>query len=54
MEGNEMDPSRFLDAAGNLVVAADDVPQILYLLNEDLFTGSLTKTGFRADKKAAR
>ncbi|WP_125458683.1 hypothetical protein [Rhodococcus sp. 1168] len=54
MEDNELDASRLLDAEGNLTITADDVPQVLYLLNEDLFTGSLTNTGFRADKKATR
>lgn len=54
MEDNELDPERLLDAGGNLTLSEEDVPQVLYLLNEDLFTGSLTKTGFRADKKAAR
>lgn len=54
MEDNELDPERLLDPQGNLVLEDDDVAQVLYLLNEDLFVGSLTKTGFRADKKAAR
>ncbi len=54
MEDNELDPDRLLDESGNLTLEEDDVPQVLYLLNEDLFTGSLTKTGFRADRKAAR
>lgn len=54
MEDNELDPERLLDQDGNLLLEDDDVAPVLYLLNEDLFTGSLTKTGFRADKKAAR
>ncbi|GAA1150122.1 hypothetical protein [Nesterenkonia lutea] len=54
MEDNELDPSTLLDEDGNLTLTTEDVPQVLYLLNEDLFTGSLTSTGFRADKKAAR
>lgn len=54
MEDNELDAARLLDSSGNLVLEEDDVAPVLYLLNEDLFTGSLTKTGFRADKKAAR
>ncbi len=54
MEENELDPNRLLDDQGQLVLEEDDIPQILYLLNEDLFTGSLTNSGFRADKKAAR
>lgn len=54
MEDNELDPSRLLDSDGCLTLEDDDVAPVLYLLNEDLFTGSLTNTGFRADKKAAR
>lgn len=54
MEDNELDPSRLLDSDGRLILEDDDVAPVLYLLNEDLFTGSLTNTGFRADKKAAR
>lgn len=54
MEDNELDPSRLLDSDGSLILEDDDVAPVLYLLNEDLFTGSLTNTGFRADKKAAR
>lgn len=54
MEDNELDPQRLLDTDGNLVLEDDDVAPVLYLLNEDLFIGSLTKTGFRADKKATR
>jgi hypothetical protein len=49
-----MDPEMYIDADGRLTFADTDIPQILYFLNEDLFTGSLTKTGFRADKKATR
>lgn len=54
MEDNELDPQRLLDEEGNLVLEDDDIAPVLYLLNEDLFTGSLTSVGFRADKKAAR
>lgn len=54
MEDNELDPNRLLDSEGKLILEEDDIPQVLYLLNEDLFTGSLTNTGFRADKKATR
>lgn len=54
MENSELDPTRLLDEDGNLKLEEDDIAQVLYLLNEDLFTGSLTRTGFRADKKATR
>lgn len=54
MEENELDPNRLLDSEGKLILEEDDIPQVLYLLNEDLFTGSLTNIGFRADKKATR
>ena len=54
MESNELDPQWLVDDQGNLVLEDDDIAPVLYLLNEDLFTGSLTNTGFRADKKAAR
>jgi hypothetical protein len=49
-----MDPSTLIDAEGKLSLEEDDIPQMLYFLNEDLFVGALTSTGFRADKKAAR
>lgn len=51
---NGLDPDRLIDEHGNLVLSDEDIPQVLYFLNEDLFVGSLTSTGFRADKKAAR
>lgn len=54
MEDNELDPSRLVDESGHLILDDEDIPAVLYLLNEDLFVGSLTSTGFRADKKAAR
>ncbi|MDO8394905.1 MAG: hypothetical protein Q7T31_11030, partial [Dietzia sp.] len=54
MEENELDPDRLMGVGGKLRFEVDDIPQVLYFLNEDLFTGSLSKTGFRADKKAAR
>lgn len=54
MEEHELDPDRLMDATGSLRFELDDIPQVLYFLNEDLFTGSLSKVGFRADKKAAR
>lgn len=49
-----LDPNVLIDASGELVLAENDIPQVLYFLNEDLFVGALTSTGFRADKKAAR
>lgn len=49
-----MDPSIFMDQDGRLTLQDVDIPQVLYFLNEDLFSGALTKVGFRADKKAAR
>lgn len=49
-----MNPGELLDDAGRLKLEAADIPQILYFLNEDLFTGPLSNTGFRADKKAQR
>ncbi len=54
MEDHELDPNRLLDSEGKLILEEDDIPPVLYLLNEDLFKGSLTNTGFRADKKATR
>jgi hypothetical protein len=54
MIGSGMKPEAYIDSDGNLTFEESDIPQILYFLNEDLFTGALTKTGFRADKKAAR
>jgi hypothetical protein len=49
-----MDASKFIDRTGQLTFEEPEIAQILYFLNEDLFTGALTKTGFRADKKATR
>lgn len=49
-----MDPDELLDSNGQLVLEEESIPQVLHLLNEDLFSGALTATGFRADKKAAR
>lgn len=49
-----LDPNKFMDAQSNLTLENDDIPQVLYFLNEDLFAGALTNAGFRADKKAAR
>lgn len=54
MVANGLEPERLLDAQGSLVLEDEDIPQVLYFLNEDLFVGSLTSMGFRADKKAAR
>ncbi|GEM_PF-1089580 len=54
MEANDLDPDRLLNAQGELILEPDDVPSVLYFLNEDLFYGPITEIGFRADKKAAR
>jgi hypothetical protein len=37
-----------------LVVDEADPMTLLYLLNEDFFTGGLTTTGFRSERKSAR
>ena len=49
-----LDVSALLNATGELTAEDADIPQVLYFLNEDLFSGSLSGIGFRADKKAAR
>lgn len=49
-----LDVAVLLDSKGRLTVDDANVPQVLNFLNEDLFAGALTGTGFRADKKAAR
>ncbi|WP_300908220.1 hypothetical protein [Corynebacterium stationis] len=48
-----LDPLKYIQG-DQIIVQQDDVPQILYFLNEDLFAGSISKTNFRVDKKAAR
>lgn len=50
----ELDQDRLIDSDGNLTFEDDDIALVLQFLNEDLFPGALTGTGFRADKKAAR
>lgn len=54
METSGLDPDHLIDADGNFVLEDEDIAPVLYFLNEDLFAGSLTKTSFRADKKATR
>jgi hypothetical protein len=49
-----LDPDRLLTDQGELVLEDEDIPEVLNLLNEDLFFGALTATGFRADRKARR
>jgi len=39
---------------GELLVAEADPLTLLELLNEDLFTGGLTDTGFRSERKSPR
>jgi hypothetical protein len=36
-----------------LAVDAADATMLLYLLNEDFFTGGLTARGFRCERKAS-
>jgi hypothetical protein len=43
-----------LVAGDELVVDEADPMTLLYLLNEDFFTGGLTTTGFRSERKAPR
>jgi hypothetical protein len=43
-----------LISGGHLVVDEADPMTLLYLLNEDFFTGGLTTTGFRSERKSAR
>lgn len=54
MMANDLDPDRLLTAGGELVLEEGDIQSVLYFLNEDLFYGSITEVGFRADKKATR
>jgi len=54
MEQLELDPDRLLDSKNRLKFEEEDIPEVLQFLNEDLFYGALTQSGFRADKKAAR
>ena len=50
-----LDVDTLLDEKGQMVFANDNEAMMaLQFLNEDLFVGTLTRTGFRADKKAAR
>lgn len=54
MKANDLDPDKLIDTSGQLVLEEEDIQPVLYLLNEDLFYGTLSNTPFRADKKAAR
>ncbi len=54
MAESGLDASRLINSSGEFLLEEEDIPQVLYFLNEDLFSGSITKVGFRADKKAAR
>lgn len=49
-----LDAERLLDKTGSFILEAEDIADVLQFLNEDLFVGALTNTGFRADKKAQR
>lgn len=52
MEDNGMDTRRFFNDENKLSFSPDDVNEVLYFLNEDLYRGVLTGEQFRADKKA--
>lgn len=54
MTANGLKPDDLLNAEGEFILDEADIPTVLYFLNEDLFAGSITELGFRADKKAAR
>lgn len=54
MKANDLDPDTLLTSDGELILEEADIQSVLYFLNEDLFYGSITELGFRADKKAAR
>lgn len=54
MKANDLDADALINQKGELVLEEADVQTVLYFLNEDLFYGSITEVGFRADKKAAR
>jgi len=41
-------------ADGQLVAPDNYLPELMYLLNEDLFTGGLTQRAFRSDRKSPR
>lgn len=49
-----LDADALINDQGELVMEDADIAPVLYFLNEDLFTGALTSTSFRADKKATR
>lgn len=54
MRANNLDEDTFMNEAGELTFDDADVQTVLYFLNEDLFYGSITEVGFRADRKATR
>ncbi|WP_181118429.1 Kiwa anti-phage protein KwaB-like domain-containing protein [Rathayibacter sp. AY1B5] len=54
MREADLNPDVLLNPEGAFVMNEEDIAPVLYFLNEDLFAGPLTKTRFRADKKAAR
>ncbi len=37
---------------GAIVIADEDMSEFVYFLNEDLFTGQLSNTRFRSDRKS--
>jgi hypothetical protein len=47
-------PEEEMISGGELVVDETDPMTLLYLLNEDFFTGGLTTTGFRSERKSQR
>ena len=54
MQSAELDADSLINADGEFLLEEEDIASVLYFLNEDLFSGSLTQTNFRADKKATR
>lgn len=54
MQSVELDADSLINADGEFLLEEEDIASVLYFLNEDLFSGSLTQTNFRADKKATR
>lgn len=52
MRKQGLDPKKYFNAQGELHFSDETLPDVLKVLNEDLFVGELSKTMFRADKKA--
>lgn len=51
----DLDPERHINAEGELVTRDDEnLGEFMWFLNEDLYAGSLSSTGFRVDRKATR